>query len=430
MRLRVYVTGRLCIEGGAAVIEDRHFPGQQGRLAFAYLLLSRQRVSREQLAAAIWPNQLPAEWESALSAIVTKLRTVLRRAGLIGAEALTSAAGLHELRLPANTWVDFEAAVNTLDEAEGALRAGDIGRAWSAATVVTAIARRPFLPGSEGAWVDRQRSELHGMLVRALDCLTEVWLARDDPVLAVRLAEELVGLEPFRDSGHRRLMTAYVRSGNRAEALRAYERCRQLLAKEFGVEPAAETTALRMALLADAPLPGASLASGTITLLFSDIEGSTAHTVRLGDERWAQLLQTHAAIVRSHIARHGGREIKTQGDGFMVAFTSARRAVRCGLDLQRAFADAAGKHTDAPLRVRIGIHTGEPVADGADFLGSSVNLAARIAGAAQGGQVLVSPLVRELTLTAGDIEFDKGHRVKLKGISEALRVYAARDRTP
>ncbi|KKK82898.1 hypothetical protein LCGC14_2798790, partial [marine sediment metagenome] len=135
---------------------------------------------------------------------------------------------------------------------------------------------------------------------------------------------------------------------------------------------------------------------GTVTILFTDIEGSTAITERLGDQRWLELLRGHNAIVRKRVAAHEGFEVKAEGDGFMLAFQSARKALQCAVDTQRAFAER-NESADEPIHVRIGLHTGEAIKEADDFFGKNVILAARIAGQAQGGEILVSSLLKELT---------------------------------
>ncbi|GAG20953.1 unnamed protein product, partial [marine sediment metagenome] len=120
---------------------------------------------------------------------------------------------------------------------------------------------------------------------------------------------------------------------------------------------------------------------GTVTILFTDIEGSTEMTERLGDRRWLELLRGHNAIVREQVAAHEGFEVKSEGDGFMLAFGSARRALQCAVDTQRAFA-RHNESAEEPIRVRIGLHTGEAIKEADDFYGKNVILAARIAGEA------------------------------------------------
>jgi class 3 adenylate cyclase len=162
---------------------------------------------------------------------------------------------------------------------------------------------------------------------------------------------------------------------------------------------------------------------GTVTLLFTDVEGSASFAERLGDLRWFTLLREHNALVREQIARFQGFEVKTIGDAFMVAFGSARRGVLCAAGIQQAIARYGVEHPDHAIRVRIGLHAGEPVREGNDFHGKSVVLASRITGVASGGEILVSAVMRELTESAGDIRFGAGREVALKGLAGTHRVY-------
>ncbi|HEX3246971.1 MAG TPA: AAA family ATPase, partial [Chloroflexota bacterium] len=160
---------------------------------------------------------------------------------------------------------------------------------------------------------------------------------------------------------------------------------------------------------------------GTVTLLFTDIEGSTELTVRLGDQRWLEVLRGHHAVVRQQVQAHGGFEVKCQGDGFMLAFQSARRALDCAIAIQSA---VSGAHTDPPIRVRMGLHTGEALKDAENFHGRDVVLAARIADQARGGEILISALLKELLTGRGDLQFDDGREAELKGLSGSQRMYA------
>jgi putative ABC transport system ATP-binding protein len=166
-------------------------------------------------------------------------------------------------------------------------------------------------------------------------------------------------------------------------------------------------------------------ARNTVTLMFSDIAGFTALTERLGDQGAQTILNAHAAIVREQLAIHGGFEVKAQGDGFMLAFPSARRALACAVAMQRAMA-AHAEHAVVTARLRIGIHTGEAIREGDDFFGRSVIVAARLAGTARAGEILVSSLVRELTAGAGEFAFEEGRDVELKGLSGRYRVFGVR----
>src|SRR5215210_141982 len=130
------------------------------------------------------------------------------------------------------------------------------------------------------------------------------------------------------------------------------------------------------------------LPSGTVTLLFTDIEGSTPLLQRLG-ERYADVLAEHQRLLRAAFAAHGGREIDTQGDAFFVAFPRAADAVRAAVAGQRALA-AHPWPDDTAVLVRMGLHTGEPLATGERYVGLAVHRAARVGAAGHGGQVLLS----------------------------------------
>ncbi|MGH2826212.1 MAG: adenylate/guanylate cyclase domain-containing protein, partial [Actinomycetota bacterium] len=156
------------------------------------------------------------------------------------------------------------------------------------------------------------------------------------------------------------------------------------------------------------------LPTGTVTFLFTDIEGSTRLIQELG-ERFLAVLGEHAEIVRRALCEFGGVEVNTEGDSFFVAFRSPTDAIPAAVAIQRGLA-AYDWPEDAPVRVRIGVHTGDGVLGGTDYVGIDVNRAARIAGAAHGGQVLVSDATRSLVehaLPEGTALRDLGpHRLK------------------
>jgi predicted ATPase/class 3 adenylate cyclase len=135
--------------------------------------------------------------------------------------------------------------------------------------------------------------------------------------------------------------------------------------------------------------------TGTVTLLFSDIEGSTRLVERLGAERYAELLELHRRLLREAFARHSGYEVGTEGDSFFIAFGQAEDAVAAAGEAQRALAEATWPEETA-VRVRIGVHTGEPAAVRGNYVGMDVHRAARIMAAAHGGQVLLSQPTRDL----------------------------------
>jgi len=174
-------------------------------------------------------------------------------------------------------------------------------------------------------------------------------------------------------------------------------------------------------------LTSATAPNGTATILFTDIEGSTQLTERLGDREWMSLLREHNEIVRAQASMHSGFEVKSQGDGFMLAFSSASDAVRCAMGIQRSLAERDPRAEE--LRVRVGLHTGEPVREADDFYGKAVILAARIAAEARGSEILVSSLVRDLVESSGEFSFGDPTDAVLKGLSGMHRVSAVRWRT-
>ena len=170
---------------------------------------------------------------------------------------------------------------------------------------------------------------------------------------------------------------------------------------------------------------------GTVAILFSDIEDSTILTERLGDERWLEVLREHNTIFREQIDRHEGYEVKSQGDGFMLAFPDPCEALECAIDVQRAFAERERDGSGEVLRVRMGLHTGEVISEAGDYFGKNVILAARIAAQAAGGEILVSEELREAASDGsgnGDgrlLRFDEGRELELKGLAGSHRVFRA-----
>jgi SARP family transcriptional regulator, regulator of embCAB operon len=221
-----------------ATLGEQRFPGRQGRIVFAYLAAQNGRaVPRDELGLILWGDELPATWEKALRVLMTKLRALLEECGIEGSTALTSAFGCYKLTLPAGAWIDVDAAVDSVVQADEALAAGELGEAQAHATVAAALARRTFLPGEAGPWVEERRRDLRHVLVRALECLRDASLGGGEFADSARYAEEVVELEPFRESSYQQLMRAQVAAGNPAEALRVYERCRRFLADELGAYP-------------------------------------------------------------------------------------------------------------------------------------------------------------------------------------------------
>ena len=158
-------------------------------------------------------------------------------------------------------------------------------------------------------------------------------------------------------------------------------------------------------------------ADGTVTLFFSDIEDSTALNHKLGDSAWLRVLAGHDAVVRARVDQYRGQVVKTSGDGFMVAFRDAEAACRAALDIQKDLR----RNRDprlwlSPVRVRIGVHTGQVVTRDGDYFGRNVALAARVAACAEGGEVLASTAVRDALDEDAAVLLVEDDEVELKGL--------------
>ncbi len=163
---------------------------------------------------------------------------------------------------------------------------------------------------------------------------------------------------------------------------------------------------------------GATRDSSTLTIVFSDIENSTARSSEMGDAKWVEILNHHTTLVEGHVKANKGRIIKNQGDGFMMTFPSARQAVLASIGIQREL-DA-----DPQVRVRIGMHTGEGLMDRqGDIFGHHVNKAARVSSLAEGAQIVVSDIVKNITASRGDLVFGEPVQAVLKGITDPAIVH-------
>jgi class 3 adenylate cyclase/streptogramin lyase len=163
--------------------------------------------------------------------------------------------------------------------------------------------------------------------------------------------------------------------------------------------------------------------TGVVTVMFTDVEGSTDLTRRLGDEAARRTIDEHKRIVRAKLKEHDGREIDSIGDGFMITFLSTRRAVACAVAIQRALEAHGEEHPDEEVRVRIGLNVGEVLERGGHPFGAAVNATQRVAAHARGGEIFVSEPVRHLAGTIPEVTFrDRGRRA-LKGFPERWRLY-------
>jgi class 3 adenylate cyclase len=270
-------------------------------------------------------------------------------------------------------------------------------------------------------------------LATALDVASRVGNRPEAALVHLDLARMLFEHYPHELDEARRHLDTALSEFQAMKMQPALEEAMRLKMRDQGIDTSAIYTSIdRVAESVQREQPAVNVApapDGTVTLMFSDIEDSTVLTEQLGDQRWQELLRRHNALVREQIRAHGGFEVKTMGDGFMVAFQSARRGLECAIAVQRAFvAHHAGvdeTHEAAAVRVRIGLHAGEAVREGGDFFGKNVIMASRVAAQAAGGQILVSSILKTLVESAVDPGvFREARDVALKGLAGTHTVYA------
>ena len=259
-QLKVFLAGRVAVETDGVVIDEERFPGRQGRLLFAYLVAEQGRpVPRDELAEALWGRAPPATWDKALTVIVSKLRGLLADHGIDGANALTSAFGCYRLDLPEGTLGRRHRGGERGAGGGGSARGRRPGRGEGRGRAGR-ITRAAALPARRGG--DVGRGEAARVRRRPRPCAERRWPMR----ACVQVMRRRRRSGPSRRSrssrfarpGYRRLMEAHAAAGNRAEALRVYERCRRLLADELGAYPSPETESIYRGLLAGARSPPAA----------------------------------------------------------------------------------------------------------------------------------------------------------------------------
>src|SRR5437773_4613440 len=162
---------------------------------------------------------------------------------------------------------------------------------------------------------------------------------------------------------------------------------------------------------------------GTVTIMFTDVDESTRLLSTRGFTASHEIMKAYETIIDEKVAQHAGRRIKGLGDGFMISFGSARHGIECALDIQQAIAEYSKQNPERKLRIRIGVNTGEVVEEAGDIFGAAVNVAARVAGKAKGGEILVSEIVRQLVGPISEMKFEFRGRYKLKGFPDRWRLH-------
>jgi DNA-binding SARP family transcriptional activator len=242
--VRIYVAGTVAVELPLVIISERDLPGSQGRTILAMLAAEHRRpLSRHQIADELWPGGLPRSWETALRAVISKLRTALA-AGAAGEDLIDNAFGCYQLRCPPGFWLDLEAAAAALHAAETDLARADAAAAAVNAKVACLITSRPFLPGVSSPWVLNQRERIANLHVAARECLAEALAQTGDYAGSARSAQAAIAIDPYREALHQRLIRSRAQAGDRIGAARAFACYSHLLATELGISPTPATVAI------------------------------------------------------------------------------------------------------------------------------------------------------------------------------------------
>jgi predicted ATPase/class 3 adenylate cyclase len=387
--------------------------GPNSRSLLACLLVrANEVVPADSLVAAVWPRQRPARAAASLQTQITRLRDVLEpdrtrdRSGGPANGRIVHDTGGYVLRCTVDE-LDALAFEDGTRRAQAALAAGRWDEAaataaealawWRSDEALVGYADQPFA-GWRAVQLDERR-------VVTIECGVEARLALGHHRELVAELNDLVDRYPLRESLWGHLILALYRSGRQADALRAYERVRQILRTELGLIPCADLVQLQDRILAHdpaldlaappaaGPLPEVP-ASTLVTFLFTDVEASTVRWDR-DPGAMAVALRAHDTLVRGAIERHRGRVFGHPGDGFCAAFAGAADAVAAALDAQLGLA-AEGWEGHDPLDVRMAIHTGDAEGRDGNYFGAAVNRVARLRDAAHGGQILVSAATREI----------------------------------
>lgn len=229
---RIQLCGRLAVTLDGRRVEQA-LPGAKGQLLFAYLMLNRfRRIERDELLIAVYGEDAAPDHQARLSVLLSKLRRAV-------GSALVTGRGQIDVVLPAETFVDVEAAVEARHRAESHVAKGEWVAAWGPASLAYDVASRPLLRGQDTPWLEDWRRRLEDVRLSGLESLATASLGIGGPELpqAANCARQLIELAPFRETGHRILMEALEASGNVAEALRVYDRLRVRLRTELGIAP-------------------------------------------------------------------------------------------------------------------------------------------------------------------------------------------------
>jgi len=355
-----------------------------GQSLLAYIALTAGTPHRrEKLAGIFWPETSD---ESARKNLRQELWRI--RKALAGQNPVTDYLLADEFTITFNRNADYWLDATQIERPDLDIQS---------LTSNLSLYQGELLPGFFDDWIVLEREHIQTIFETKMEQLLSQLVAAERWIAVQEQGERWLALGNTPEPAYRALMLAHGARGDIAKVSSVYQRCIADLDEKLGLEPSAETRALYDGLLKGTHTTTRTAAfqqSGTVTFLFTDIEESTNLLDKLGNQ-YATVLADHHKIMRAAIQKWNGHEVDTQGDAFFITFTRAMDAIQCAAEAQRALATHPWIH-GKPLRVRMGLHTGEPLIASTGYVGMDVHRAARIGDSAHGGQVLLSQTTREL----------------------------------
>jgi class 3 adenylate cyclase/tetratricopeptide (TPR) repeat protein len=404
--LRVRLLGDLAIEVDGTAVEPP--ASRRARALLGWLALDRRMHPRSRLAARFWPDVLDESARTSLRSALSALRRALGPDSERYLLATRDEVGFADGSLVWTDVAEFERCVeeNRLQDA-------------------LAISGGELLFGLEDDWVYERRDDHRDRLAGVLARLAAGAEQDGDLQTAIEYTRQQVALDSLVEEPQRDLMRRLAAAGDRPAAIRVYERLSRRLRDELRLAPARETRELAAVLrrageTASPEVGAADAAAAVVTLLFTDLVGSTELLSELGDDEAERLWRAHFGLLRDIATAHAGEGVKNLGDGLMVTFPSVVNALTCAVGIQQAVYRDNARQGDDRLQVRVGLHVGEPIHDEGDYFGTPVVIAKRLCDQADGGQIMASELVRGLVGSRGSFDFRSCGLLALKGIAQPL----------
>jgi predicted ATPase/DNA-binding SARP family transcriptional activator len=438
MALRIAILGSVELRINGDVVGAP--AGKQRALLTLLAVRAPHPVSAESAAAALWPRAAPLDAIRSLQVTVSRLRRSLAAAGAV----VETVASGYRLAVEADA-IDARRFETLIGEARVARVGGDTAAARRLLDEALGLWRGPALAdvGFE-SFAQAEIARLEELRVAALEERLDARLEAGEHALVVAELEQLAAEHPSRERLVGLLMLALYRCGRQTDALEVYTRGRLRLDEELGLEPSAELQRLQEAILRHDPSLDArgrdrdptrgsighgQAPEGVVTMLFTDIEGST-RLARAAGSVWPQLLAEHHQLVLDAVERAGGHVDASEGDALFAYFVDPGAAVEAATTAQRALRGHAWPEPVGELRVRMGVHAGLVSRTATGYSGLEVHRAARVMAAGHGGQVVVSAAARALLGSRSELVDVGEHRLKDFPAPERLWLLVHDDRGP